>query len=147
MKWLLLSSATGIKVLNFSNHGQAKPAGEREARCRPGGGRRVPRHGGTLVCARPCAPSAAFPWGPASAPTAPRNGFTGWVGVKGRWGCARGFLLFRPTGRLRGNGLGCRGAPGNGGEPSPLPVGLAWMLDAAQHRIMEPWNGFGWKGP
>jgi len=53
MKWLLLSSATEIKVLNFSNHRQADPAGKHTACCELGWSG---QSGCPGVWARACAP-------------------------------------------------------------------------------------------
>lgn len=47
MEWLLLSSATEIKVLNCSNHRQAQPARNHN---QDGAGERVPGCGGTCGC-------------------------------------------------------------------------------------------------
>lgn len=76
MKWLLLSNATEMKVLNFSNHRQAKPARKHNlgwSRRRTG----AQAWGCTLVRVCSYALSAALLQGSNSGLTSCYNCFTG----------------------------------------------------------------------
>lgn len=122
MKWLLLSSATEIKVLNCSNHRQAQPA--RSHNQDGAGGERVPGHGSTRGCS--CALVLLC-----------YAGISFWSSVMLQlFHRSYGLCFEALCWQARGGRVPAAKKPlGNGGEPSsPFPVGLSrWMLHSIHH--------------
>ena len=136
MKWLLLSSATEIKVLNFCNHRQAKPARKHDAYCHLGrSGRRAGAQacGCTLVCVCVrntfcCVTAGSQFWSNFTLQL-----FYRVVQYKRELGgCASRLCAVKTDWQALGAmGSAVEEPLGNGGEPSPLPDGgepQCWML-------------------